>query len=297
MAPQRVQRFYSPRTTLDGYSAAAFSPDGGTLATWASSGNAVSLWDRASLRQRAALPLPGVITADFSRDGRTLATSSSTALQLWDTRSGELRSTLDGPRGVTDLAFSADGKGLTVLTDKGKTVSRWDIATQQMQGDPKRFPARAALSADGATVATTSGDGATIMLWDLPTGQWKARLQWGTENLAQAVLAFSPDGQMLVASSASTVKVWDVAAGALHATFDVRPANIQRLAFSPDGTLLALRDGVKVTLWHLASQSRKAVLQNLARPAGTLAFSPDGRTLATGCGLGQDSRVKLWDLP
>lgn len=296
MAPQRVQRFYSPRTVLGGASAAAFSPDGATLATWA--GQAVMLWEAGSARQRATLHVPGVTTAAFSRDGRLLATASTApALQLWNVLSGERRSMLDAPPGVTDLAFSADGKFLTGLAEKGKDVARWDLATLQLHGTLKRFPSRATLSADGDIVAAISGDGATIVLWDLAAGQWKAPLHWGSDHSAQFVLAFSRDGQMLAASSASTVKVWQVASGELQATFDVRPANVQRLAFSPDGTLLALRDGVKVTLWHLPSRTRKAVLQNLVRPAGPLTFSPDGRILATSCGAGNDSRVKLWELP
>ena len=58
-----------------------------------------------------------------------LETWGGTSFKLWDTMTGQHRSTFDGHKGrVMDVAFSADGK-LIASGSFETTVKLWDFAT------------------------------------------------------------------------------------------------------------------------------------------------------------------------
>jgi WD40 repeat protein len=99
--------------------AVAVSPDGETIVTAGGYGRDAEarLWSvetgelRASLDEYAA---DAAILA-FSPEGRTLATAGvGGSVDLWDPEIGRRLMTLDGPKGIAGLGFSADGRTLAV---------------------------------------------------------------------------------------------------------------------------------------------------------------------------------------
>jgi WD40 repeat protein len=152
-----------------------------------------------------------------------------------------------------------------------------------------------AVSPSDQTFASAVRD--RIQLWDLQTGKPIRALQ-GHKDWITA-LAFSPNGATLASASLDgTIKLWDLASGALIAS--LRSGRVSAIGFSPDGTVLAAggqmlkwTDGKTslegIQLWDLATQQLRGTLGSKAVRA--IAFSPDGKFLAGG-----SSSTRVWDL-
>ncbi len=191
------------------------------------------------------------------------------AVRLLDTRTGELkwehRGTGTSPLSV---AFSPDGK--TLACGAGPAVLL-DARTGKVKKTLKPLVGAviaAAFSADGRTLAGGGSDvmgrggyggSGRVTLWDVSTGRILLTLV-GPTGRAQTV-AFSPDGRMVAAggsgpgkmgrnrfsgrrapSTASEVRLWDIATGRMVWTIKGESGAAFSLAFSPDGRSLAFCD-------------------------------------------------------
>ena len=115
-----------------GIEAAAFSPDGRTLATSSTDGT-IRLRDLATGQTAATLTHGGyVVSVIFSPDGRTLASSSTdNTVRLWDPVTGQAIATLFGHTDIVwSVAFSPDGHTLGTGSKDG-TVRLWRWAGAQ----------------------------------------------------------------------------------------------------------------------------------------------------------------------
>jgi WD40 repeat protein len=238
------------RTVIPGVriAAAAFSPDGKTLATASSDGPdddahvLLTLWDPATAKPRTA-----------ARRTRT----------RWDAR----------------VAYSSDGASL-VMADR-----EWIELHDPVDGRERAFLYQGwftsreeaiALAPDGRTVASSNG---RFQLWDLraavapPTG--------GGHRFEVTCLAYAPDGRILASGSFDwTVKLWDVAARRPKVTLVGHVATIVRIAYAPDGRAVASADALgKVRLWDVTTGTCRLTLKGPDAPPWLLAFAPDGRAL------------------
>jgi WD40 repeat protein/transcriptional regulator with XRE-family HTH domain len=177
----------------------------------------VRLWNMATSRPGATIRDAGQLSAAFSPDGRTLATSSTDGtLRLWSSAGGTPRATLDDHSGaVFRLVFSPDGRTLATGSTDG-SVRLWNVATglphALLSGHTSTVIA-AAFSPDGRTLATGSTDG-TVHIWDTATGHTRATLPIPGDP---DTLAFSPNGHTLavVANNSDqpgdAVELWNIA--------------------------------------------------------------------------------------
>jgi WD40 repeat protein len=299
--------------------AAAFSPDGRTLATGDGQGNVV-VWDVSEGRAIETLeghidPITGVA---FGPDGRTLyTTSADSTARIWDVAGYRRLArpfrvfTVNNTRAPSAPAFalSPDGRTLAAARRDGR-VDLIDTETLRRTGGFEAFADRAALaieySPDGSRLAV-AGQDSGVGLWDAGSGKRVGPLlsaprgpsNVNTRNVR--ALAFGPGGLLAAAEGGAgkeAVRIWDLDERSLVR----RPLHlpqVRRLAFSPDGSRLAIAfgfrdpagdpdpDGVKIV--DVRSDETLATLRG--DEVGAVAFSPDGSLLAGG---ELDGDVLLW---
>jgi WD40 repeat protein len=122
---------------------------------------------------------PDLWIGAFSQDGRTLATSSSDAVYVWDVETGKLRQTIrHANQGICRVGLSPDGRTLATadvpLTDQSSvdTIHLYDSATgeQIMTLEPSDNRASTlAFSPDGSKLFTGFLRG-SAMIWDVRRG-------------------------------------------------------------------------------------------------------------------------------
>ncbi|MFJ7077665.1 hypothetical protein [Streptomyces sp. NPDC098781] len=211
---------------------------------------------------------------------------------------------------VDSLTYSDDGRTLAVGEGDG-AVGLWDTSRPGKPRDLAEVVAKkegvsgdtAVWIGDGRSLLLTGADpDASLGRFSLadrsrprPQGSMPLRLRLMEES------AFSPDGQMLVTSTAGQPRLWSVEPGRgaarARASLPQGRSNVQAAAFGPDGTVLALgrQDGT-VELWDVGDPDRARSLGTLdgtGGPVRAMAISRDGHTLAA---ASSDSQVRLWDI-
>ena len=301
---------YQIITTPQAVAAFAFSPDSQTLTTAViptSNTSAMQEWrisDAKPLRLFTE-QLGTVNSLVASPDGRMLAESHTNFPSILIRRAsdGAILKILNLSYNSPQIAFSPDGKYLVAIQDKRVFIWRtadW-TSFSLPSGATKGQLYCLAISPDGRFMAageyktseindyTTVG---SITFWHLPDFT-----QCGSVSPSYAVgsIAFSPDGNMLAATGASSsvipnaISLWNPANCQFIRDIPGPGYNVSSpklLAFSPDGQTIAaaVSSGADVVnLWHV---SDGALLRTIHHGTGvnSLAFSPDGQVLATNGG-------------
>src|SRR5689334_375598 len=264
-------RIISRMLHVSDHLSAEFSPDQETVLTNTyCKKSPAKLWDVTSGRLRSELgghtrigvgyqtETVGVKKAQFSPDGKFIATQSFETLRLWDVRTGRLVKDFNIPFPVT--TFSPDSKWLGVI-NIGQNVGFVNLETLKVQpvwgGVNTEFLNQLAFSSDSRTCVIASGYKhyhATLI--DVPSARVRAEIplvvKWGFDFISEYqkdadLLSFHPSSKFLLGANQGSIRMWDVSTGALawQTTAAREPAT-----FSRDGKLLATvgRDKKTVSL-------------------------------------------------
>ncbi len=108
-------------------------------------------------------------------------------------------------------------------------------------------------------------------------------------------IAFSPDSRYLASASYDqTVKIWDLASGAVVNTLIGHTDLVRAVAFSPQDSILASGSADRdIILWNYVTGQMLRTLEGHSERVRCLAFNHRGDLLASGSG---DRTVKLWDV-
>ncbi|WP_306337346.1 WD40 repeat domain-containing serine/threonine-protein kinase, partial [Streptomyces sp. KL118A] len=209
-----------------------------------------------------------------------------------------------GPRGASSMAFSPDGRALTIVA--GNDVHVLDSVTGEEVRGRQRTLAKpkmgtSAISPDGRSVAGCGSFG-WVPVWDLGSGELRLKVRRPDTGFGASAhaLAFAPDSRTLAVGDSNIFSLWDTRTGELRRQLYFSDARASlHGAFSPDGRTLATVSGVHFCLWDTSTGAQLS--QGTGRGyVYRVAFSPDGRTLAVGHYI-EDGRkaadlLRLWDV-
>jgi len=256
-----------------------------------------------TLRQRAV----GAALA-VSADGKSLiSVRAGKAINIWDALTGKLRQTRELP-GETwgPFVLSFDGRLLArVVSDPDYRVEIWEVPTGKKLRDltikESGYIMPVAFSADGKRIAAVGhrrpkdpGNESEhlVRAWDLADGK-EIFSKDVRNNVASDVVAFSPDGNHLLASFSSIdegLYCWSIAKGTKlwqYKKFGGRTS----LVFTPDAKILST--GLGPQTLDLATGKTNPIQG--APPIqwdSHLTLAPDGRTLLISTAQG----VIVWDM-
>jgi eukaryotic-like serine/threonine-protein kinase len=290
--------------------ALAVSPSGSHLAIGLR--EKLNIWDLRANSLVASLP-KGVFSMAFSPDGQTLVTASHASVRIWRASDWSEQHVLPGTSGP--VSFSSDGSLLATETERfraspSRGVRIWDTATWK---ELRLLPGASGplvFSPDSKSLATDTSDG--IALWHLDATEPHVVLQDSTDLFfrgpgfrSDRVLAFSPDGQSVIAArnmlserGVFVLSIWDAHSGEHLTTMPEDPEHVEHtgviasLALTPDGRTLATASwDYSIRLWDFAKRQRLATLHGHLNEVWTMAIASDGQTIVSGA---KDGGVKLW---
>jgi eukaryotic-like serine/threonine-protein kinase len=279
------------------------SPDGRVLAS--SGGDGVRLWDLDLGRQIAFLDAADCISAFFHAEGRALAVNDSTGVWRWpidvDLRVGGVRVRAASPQtilkqdGLQWMSLSRRANVLVVgdpLHERALLLSAERPADRYTALGPHPNVNKTAISADGRWVATSTWHGTSgTKVWDVGTGQLAKDL-----GGADADVAFSPEGSLLVVGSEVDYRSWKTGTWQPGWRLPRDRASLPGpVAFSADGRTLAIALSTKLV--RLIDPANGRTLADLMapdpRPITCMCFSPDQGRLVVGSA---NHLMHVWDL-
>jgi WD40 repeat protein len=278
-------------------------------------GGALGVWDVATGGRLRRLRDEGTVERliALSPNEKLLASANEDNVSVWELATGRLVHRWSEPQGWAEsLGFTDDSRlalaGYSATEgDAGASwLALWDTRVGQelhrrilVPKGERQLVARA-ISPDGRFLVTSDrglglglgGPFPPVYLWDVARGR---RLgQMGGMDVGAKVIAFSPNGRMLVTGSyASPLQLWEVLTGKERQRFTGDEwRGVECATFSPDGRLLTVGAG-PLRVVDLASGKPLRPVAGHEGAIRCLTFSPDGRRLTSGSA---DTTALVWDV-
>ena len=227
-----------------------------------------------------------VRTLAYSADGSQLASAGDNRLvRTWTTDNGAPIETFEGHKGpVLAAAFTTDGAILSGAADNSAIVwnptPAWTLERTIGNVDaPATFVDRVialAYSPDGKLLATGGGEpsrSGELKIFNVADGSL-ARTITDAHSDTIFGLDFSPDGAYLASSAADRfVKVWNMASGAHHKSFEGHTHHVLDVTWKSDGKVLAScgADNV-IKIWDFITGDQRRTTAPFGKEVTSISF-------------------------
>jgi len=304
--PARVQPLGTPlRGQAMGINVLALSPDGKTLFSGREDGS-IYAWDTTRIRRQAApIQVPGVVSWQFTPDGRSVVTVDRRGqVSQWRGTDFQVKDpVLEIGANFARAEFSGDARLLAAGFPHG-LIRVWDLSRRS---PPRDLPCPGQLLehsfAPGTRQLVFCEPAKELFhLWDVETfhelKSWAAPKPVWAAPMRVNASAISSGGQRSLAVSSDGKAFLQEIATDRSAQWELGMDHIVDVNFSPSGRLFAVesRNG-HVQIWETASQRLAATAGNqLPRTFAlqSIAFSPDSLRFLTA--RGGTEALALWDV-
>jgi eukaryotic-like serine/threonine-protein kinase len=265
----------------------------------------VSLWDTASSRRLAELPLGQVVDIAWLPAFDSFVTSGQAGLLRWPVRWDESSANMTiGPpcrvglrsmRNYGSIAVLADGQRIAA-SRVGSGIQLIDVASARVLAEQPQFFGELAVSQHGAIACAQQQTINDSHIRILDESSLAVMHTIGSGSGYRAAVGFSPDASSLVVSDPLYIRLFSTLDWSLRwqAEQERGLGSYHRVAFSPDGGCLAIPErGVRVRLIDVESGAPVAHLESRSDMITDVVFSPKGERLAA---IGADLMIHLWDL-
>jgi WD40 repeat protein len=294
---------------LDAAAAAAWAPDGKTIAS-ASADGTIRLWEANTGRELRSWtahdkrPVTGIV---FLPDGKSIVSVGLDGqIRRWETKTGKMLACfVTADRSVRRLTLAADGR--TLIAGGYYLAESWDLFSGQalsqfgsLPTEGEKMPAAKmilglAASPDGKLLVTPELDG-PIRFWDMATGKERLPPKLLGKAVVWMPVVISPNSRVFAVNhthNSGGISVWETATFRQRCELRV-DHRIEFLTFAPDGRFLACaEESGKVLLLDIATGDTVGRL-HAPGPIQCQAFAPDGRRLVTG---NYDGTLLVWKVP
>ncbi|KAJ7108564.1 WD40-repeat-containing domain protein [Mycena epipterygia] len=323
--------FTFPFENRKNISALALSPDANVLISVDEDGRALLVnFRRGIILHHFNFNKP-VKDIKFSPDGKYIAVTHGTRVQVWRTPNHlarefapfNLHRTYTGHHDeVLSIQWSHDSTCF-ITTSRDMTARLFTL--NPVEGfRPKTFAGHkdavlgAYFSSDSSSIYTVSRDGA-VFTWkakdsdsddDEPVASTSkgtganiiANTRWGVHKRnyfnqsgtkVVSTTFHAPSDLLVVGFSTGVFGLWEMPAFSNIHTLSISQEKISSVAINPSGEWLAFgaRKLGQLLVWEWQSESYILKQQGHFYDMNTLAYAPDGQTIATG---GDDGKVKVW---
>ncbi len=257
---------------------------------------------RANVLTLKGMSLPEISTV-FSPDGKYIAAGCAKWLDrncvgeviVWNAQTGDVISQMEPQKGgVSELAFSPDGKRIATSNGNGGGVAVWDVATGSQVFAHASGSFNAIQYSPTEPVIAAAGADGIVRLFDSKTGTLKKNLRGHTSSIHG--LGFSPDGRMLASTCHSgELIVWDAISGIVITEFE--KSGNRHARFSPDGKLL-VTCGYKGIYGGIFVYKIGETISQIADHRTNfgvvtrIEFSPDSQTIVLN---GHGGALRIWE--